>query len=166
MDGMGGMMGDSGSGGLARFTVNGKAYPHTVPLVVRQGERVRLRLINARLTATQVLALAGHQLMLTHTDGNPLRLAVPVDAVALGVGERADVEFLALQPRRWQLGADSAAERDRGLGIDVVYEGHEADPVQGIAPDRPRVTTYSDMIGGPYRKHGRTAPSGSFSRGA
>src|SRR5437879_704240 len=73
-------------GSQARFTVNGKAYPYAAPLHVRTGERVRLRLINAGTTATQTFALAGHRLLLTHTDGNPLRVPVLVDAVPLGVG--------------------------------------------------------------------------------
>ncbi|GIW07514.1 MAG: hypothetical protein KatS3mg060_2319 [Dehalococcoidia bacterium] len=62
----GGMMG-SGSGRplYDTFFVNGKAYPHTPPLVVRPGERVRLRLINAGVTETQAFALAGHRLTIT-----------------------------------------------------------------------------------------------------
>src|SRR5206468_2322115 len=92
-------------GSQARFTVNGKAYPSAAPLLVRTGERVRLSLINAGTTATQTFALAGHRLLLTHTDGNPLRVPVLVDAVPLGVGERADVEFRATEPGRWRLGS-------------------------------------------------------------
>ena len=132
-----------------RFSVNGKAYPNAVPLVVRHGERVRLRLINAGTTATQVFALAGHQLIVTHTDGNALSGRVPVDAVPLGVGERADVEFLASSPGRWQLGSISAGQADRGLGVDVVYEGHEADPVRYPALSDLVVAGYSAMTGGP-----------------
>src|SRR6266852_4084714 len=56
----GGMMGNGGgmSSASARplfdtFTVNGKAYPSAAPLVVSQGERVRLRLINASATDTR-----------------------------------------------------------------------------------------------------------------
>ncbi|MGH2658696.1 MAG: multicopper oxidase family protein [Actinomycetota bacterium] len=132
-----------------RFTVNGKAYPNATPLVVRQGERVRLRLINAGTTATQVFALAGHQLIVTHTDGNALSVPVPVDTVPLGVGERADVEFLASSPGRWQLGSISSGQADRGLGIDVVYQGHEADPVQYPALGDLQLASYSAMTAGP-----------------
>ena len=143
-----GTMGDS-SDEHDRFTVNGKAYPNAAPLVVRQGERVRLRLINAGTTATQVFALAGHPLTITHTDGNALTVPVPAHAVALGVGERADVEFRATNPGRWQLASVSSGQADRGLGIDVVYEGHEADPVQHPAVSDLVVVGYSAMTGGP-----------------
>ncbi len=59
----GGMMGNGGtmSSMPARpafdtFTVNGKAYASAAPLVVQQGERVRLRLINANATDTDLRA--------------------------------------------------------------------------------------------------------------
>jgi FtsP/CotA-like multicopper oxidase with cupredoxin domain len=149
--GMGTMSGSMGgdSSEHDRFSINGKAYPNAAPLVVQQGERVRLRLINAGTTATQVFALAGHQLFVTHTDGNPLRVPVAVDAVPLGVGERADVEFLAASPGRWQLGSIASGQADRGLGVDVVYQGHETDPVQYPALSDVAVAGYSAMTGGP-----------------
>ena len=143
-----GNMGDT-SDEHDRFTVNGKAYPHAAPLVVRRGERVRLRLINAGTTATQVFALAGHPLTITHTDGNALTVPVPAAAVPLGVGERADVEFQATNPGRWQLASVFSGQANRGLGIDVVYEGHEADPVQYPTVNDLVAAGYSAMTGGP-----------------
>jgi FtsP/CotA-like multicopper oxidase with cupredoxin domain len=120
--------------------VNGKTYPSTRPLLVGEGERVRLRLINAGATETQVLALAGHRLRITHTDGNPLTRPVETEAVLLGVGERVDVEFTADNPGRWQLGGVQADQATRGLAVDIVYEGHESDAVQvpaaGLRPAR------------------------------
>jgi FtsP/CotA-like multicopper oxidase with cupredoxin domain len=153
LPGMGG-----GSGSRARFTVNGKAYPHAAPLLVRTGERVRLRLINAGTTATQTFALAGHRLLLTHTDGNPLRFPVLVDAVPLGVGERADVEFLATQPGRWRLGTVPSDETDRGPAVDVVYAGHEADSLRFPASPSLVPAAYDEMTAGdfPVAKPNRT----------
>ena len=146
--GMSGMMGDEARQ-ADTFSVNGKAYPHAAPLVVRQGERVRLRLINGGLTATQVFALAGHPFIVTHTDDNALSVPVTGDAVSLGVGERADVEFVASSPGRWQLASVSSGQADRGLGIDVVYEGHEADQVQRPAAlSHLQVADYSTMTAG------------------
>jgi multicopper oxidase len=158
--GMGGMMGRDGPSGMMgsgsgrplfdTFAVNGKAYPETPPLMVRQGERVRLRLINAGATQTQAFALAGHRLTVTHSDGNPLARPVDAEAVLLGVGERADVEFIADNPGRWQLRGLMEGHAERGLAVDVVYEGHEAGPVQGFPPgQRFRVARYADFVGPP-----------------
>jgi FtsP/CotA-like multicopper oxidase with cupredoxin domain len=149
---MGGMMG-SGAGAplFDAFAVNGKTYPHAPPLIVRQGERVRLRLVNAGATQTQVFALAGHALTLTHADGNPLVRPVPAEAVLLGVGERADVEFVADHPGRWRLRSVLPDQFGQGLGIDVVYEGHEGDPVQDLPPDaRLRPVSFAAMAGAPH----------------
>ncbi len=133
---MDGMM-SPGSGGMAQgagrlnydtFTLNGKTYSAAPPLTVRQGERVRLRLINANATDTQIFALPGHRLTVTHTDGNALQQPVQVEAVPLGVGERADVEFVADNPGRWMLAAFMPALSSEGEVVplsDIVYEGHE-----------------------------------------
>ncbi len=162
MAGMGGgMRGNSGaiSSASARppfdtFTVNGKAYPSAAPLVVSQGERVRLRLINASATDTQVFALAGHRLTVTHSDGNPLANPVDVDGVPLGVGERADVEFVADNPGRWKLEALMPALSDRGQMVDltdVVYEGHVSDPAHDFPADpNIRIASYADFTGPPH----------------
>jgi multicopper oxidase len=156
-----GMMGEGGMDGMLglgagrhridTFTINGKAYPTTAPLLVREGERVRLRLINAGATATQAFALAGHTLMITHLDGNPVNQPVNAEAVLLGVGERADVEFVADNPGRWQLRGLLPGHADRGLAVDVVYAGHEADAVQSFPVDaRLRPARYADLGGPQY----------------
>ena len=150
-----GRMGPDGMIGSGRgrplfdtFLINGRAYPHTPPLVVRAGERVRLRLVNVGATATQAFALAGHQLTITHVDGNPLARPVEAEAMVLGVGERLDVEVLANNPGRWQLRGLFPGHADRGLAVDVVYEGHEAAPVRGFPPGtRFRPVGYADFAG-------------------
>jgi multicopper oxidase len=130
------------------FAINGRTYAGSTPLLVRQGERVRLRLVNAGVTETQTIALAGHRLTITHSDGNPLAQPIETEALRLGVGERADVEFLADTPGRWQLRSLSPGHLERGLAVDVVYEGHETVPVQGFAPDaNPAIASYAEMLG-------------------
>ncbi len=157
--GMGGMMGQNGMGGMmgsARpaidaFTINGKAYPNAPPLLVHEGERVRLRLINAGATETQAFALAGHHLSIVSSDGNPLARPVEAEAVVLGVGERADVEFVADHPGRWQLRGLLPGQLEHGLAVDVIYAGHESDPVQGFPQGmRFRPASYADFPGPPH----------------
>lgn len=145
---MGGMTGSVGHRPVDTFSINGKAYPNGPPLTVRKGERVRLRLINGSGTETQVFALAGHKLTVTSVDGNRLARPVEGQAVRLGVGERADVEFLADTPGRWQLRGLLPGQADRGLAADVVYQGHEADAVQTLPPGTSlRPLSYADLPG-------------------
>jgi len=93
--GMGGM-GHRGVAGMRGgdvayplYLVNGRAPTAPEVLTARPGQRVRLRLINAGADTIFKVALAGHQLRVTHTDGYPV---TPLDASALliGMGERYD----------------------------------------------------------------------------
>lgn len=83
--------------------VNGASYPHTSPLKVKVGQRVRLRILNANLTQTRYLRLAGHRLRVTHADGNPLQKPLEVNALRIGVAERYDAWFEVTQPGAWLL---------------------------------------------------------------
>jgi FtsP/CotA-like multicopper oxidase with cupredoxin domain len=83
--------------------INGTSYPRTAPLQVRVGQRVRLRILNANLTQTRYLRLAGHRLRVTHADGNPLERPIEVDALRIGVGERYDAWFEVARPGAWLL---------------------------------------------------------------
>jgi FtsP/CotA-like multicopper oxidase with cupredoxin domain len=130
--GMGGMMG----GGMMRrgsasdepaydtMTINGQAYPAVEPLRVRKGERVRLRLINASNEHTHVLRVAGHQLHVTHTDGNPLEAPVAVDAIPIAPSERYDAVLTAAHPGAWLLYCTQPGHATAGEQMPVLYEGH------------------------------------------
>jgi FtsP/CotA-like multicopper oxidase with cupredoxin domain len=93
--------------------LSGAAYPHARPLMVRVGQTVRLRILNASPTLTHYVRLAGHQLRITHTDGNPLPRAVTVDALRIGVGERYDAWFEVTRPGAWLLQSLMADPHDR-----------------------------------------------------
>jgi FtsP/CotA-like multicopper oxidase with cupredoxin domain len=125
--GMGGMV--MGGGAHAppydTMTINGKAYPATPPLLVREGERVRLRLINASAEHTHVVRLAGHRLGVTHTDGNPLEAPVDVDALPIAPSERYDVLVVANRPGAWLLRCTEPGHAAAGEQMVVRYAGHE-----------------------------------------
>ena len=125
--GMGGMMG-GGSQNMPAYdtmTINGKAYPATETLRLRKGERVRLRLINASAEHTHVIRLAGHQLHVTHADGNPLVEAVAVDAVPVAPSERYDVLVTANRPGAWWLHCTQPGHAAAGEKVLVTYQGRE-----------------------------------------
>ena len=105
------------------FTVNGKASPAAPPLLVRQGERVRLRFINASAMQKHVIRLEGHTMKITHVDGNPLSPPREVDAIEIGAGERYDVAVTANNPGVWALHCVRPGHAERGLKTLVRYEG-------------------------------------------
>ncbi len=84
------------------FAVNGLTAAAAPPFTVKQGERIRLRLINGSGATIYGLRLAGHSLTITHTDGRPVE-PFEVDVLRIGMGERYDVNFTADNPGRWAL---------------------------------------------------------------
>ncbi len=103
MGGMGGM-GSSGGGGTGAASllggdggdvvhpymlINGRTAASPATASFPPGSRVRLRIINAGADTAFRVAVGGHRLTVTHTDGFPVD-HVDTDAVLLGMGERAD----------------------------------------------------------------------------
>jgi FtsP/CotA-like multicopper oxidase with cupredoxin domain len=130
--GMGGMMMSSSDDPNVKFTVNGKAFPAAPQLMVRQGERVRLRFVNASATQTHIMRLEGHAMKITHTDGNPLPTPYEVDAIEIGAGERYDVEVIANQSGVWALRCVRIGHAERGLKTLFRYEGVEFDGRESV----------------------------------
>ena len=85
------------------FTVNGKVFPATAPLVVRTGQRVRIRLGNLGATDHHPFHIHGHAFRVTGTDAGrvPESAWVPAATVLVPVGSTRDIEFVADAPGDW-----------------------------------------------------------------
>jgi manganese oxidase len=87
------------------LTLNGKAFPGTAPMVVRTGQRVRIRLGNLGPMDHHPIHLHGYQFRVTETDGGP----VPESAqhrdttVLVPVGSTRTIEFVADVPGDWAM---------------------------------------------------------------
>lgn len=88
--GPGGMGLDGGDVTYPMFLINGRPAADPDGLRVRPGDRVRLRIINAGADTLFTVAVAGHRMLVTHTDGYPVR-PVAAHALRIGMGERYDV---------------------------------------------------------------------------
>ena len=86
------------------LTINGKAGPATTPLVVRLGERVRIRFLNLSMDH-HPMHLHGHQFFVTGTEAGriPNALWFPENTVLVGVAQARAVEFVAKYPGDWML---------------------------------------------------------------
>ncbi len=86
------------------LTFNGKSGPANTPLIVRHGERVRIRLINLGMDHHPI-HLHGHQFVVTGTEGGrqPQSTWGPGNTVLVGVAQSRDVEFVANNPGDWML---------------------------------------------------------------
>lgn len=86
------------------LTINGKAGPATTPLLVRLGERVRIRLVNLSMDHHPI-HLHGNTFYTVATEGGriPREAWEPGNTVLVGVAQARDVEFDALYPGDWML---------------------------------------------------------------
>ncbi len=83
---------------------NGKSGPATTPLIVRLGDRVRIRMINLGMDHHPI-HLHGHTFHTTGTEGGriPNSAWMPGNTVLVGVAQSRDVEFTAYNPGDWML---------------------------------------------------------------
>ncbi|MCH9669360.1 MAG: multicopper oxidase family protein [Actinomycetia bacterium] len=86
--------GDAGDVSYPYYLINGRIAAAPTTFSAKPGQRVRIRIINAASDNAFRVALAGHTMTVTHTDGFPI-VPTQVDAVLLGMGERYDVVVTA-----------------------------------------------------------------------
>jgi FtsP/CotA-like multicopper oxidase with cupredoxin domain len=86
------------------LTLNGKSGPANTPLIVRLGDRVRLRFINLGMDHHPI-HMHGHQLVITGTEGGrqPRATWGPNNTVLVGVAQSRNVEFVATNPGDWMI---------------------------------------------------------------
>ena len=84
------------------LTFNGKAGPAMTPMLMKLGERVRIRLVNLGMDHHPI-HLHGHQFYVTGTEGGRIQTAAvePANTVLVGVAQARDVEFVADNPGDW-----------------------------------------------------------------
>jgi FtsP/CotA-like multicopper oxidase with cupredoxin domain len=86
------------------LTFNGKSGPATTPMIVKQGERVRIRMINIGMDHHPI-HLHGNQFVVTGTEGGrgPVDGWVNQNTVLVGVAQARDIEFDAKYLGDWML---------------------------------------------------------------
>jgi manganese oxidase len=86
------------------LTINGKAGPATTPMIVKLGERVRIRMVNLGMDH-HPMHIHGTQFYVTGTEGGrvPESAWFPGNTVLVGVAQARDIEFDAVNPGDWML---------------------------------------------------------------
>jgi len=130
-------------------TLGDRMLGHGEPILVREGERVLFRLLNASASMGVKLALPGHRFTVLALDGNPVPVRAAVDVLKLDVAERADVIVTMNNPGVWVLGAADDADRNLGLGVVIEYANRSGAPRWVSPPD----TVWS------YTVFGRSTPA-------
>jgi hypothetical protein len=102
--------GDAGDVRYPYYLIIGRVPAAATGFAAKPRQRIRIRLINAASDTAFRVALAGHAMTVTHTDGFPV-VPTEVDALLMGMGERYDVIVTA---------------RDGGIPLVAWAEGKSA----------------------------------------
>lgn len=104
-------------------TFNGRYSPYVPPIKVREGEVVRIHIVN-RMDAWHPIHIHGHVFSILARNGRPLSGSpVHVDAVLVGPHETWDVAFRADNPGIWMLHCHVLQHAWHGMSMTVNYEG-------------------------------------------
>ncbi|QGJ68697.1 Multicopper oxidase with three cupredoxin domains [Planctomycetales bacterium 10988] len=84
-------------------TINGRSGPYTTPLVVKHGERVRVRIMNFAPMQHHPVHLHGHTFWITGHEGAriPKSAWVPRNNEIIGVAQATSFEIIANNPGDW-----------------------------------------------------------------
>ncbi len=87
------------------LTMNAKAFPGTVPLVCKTGDRVRIRFGNLSAMDHHPIHLHGYYFKIVATDGGRLPASAqwPETTVLVPTGSTREIEFIADEPGDWAL---------------------------------------------------------------
>ncbi|MFL5995545.1 MAG: multicopper oxidase family protein [Streptomyces sp.] len=122
--------GDAGDVKYPYHLINGRVPTDPAVYTGKPGKRVRLRIINAGGDTAYRVALGGHQLTITHTDGFPVEHQ-QADALLIGMGERYDV-LVTLADGVFPLVA--LAEGKNASGMALVRAGSGSAPKPTARP--------------------------------
>src|SRR5262249_17148193 len=108
------------------FLMNGKSGTAIPPLTIAEGERIRVRLINAG-NLVHAIHLHGHTFKVIATDGNPVPPAAQwsKDVVTIGSAERYDIEIDGTNPGVWMFHCHVNNHSANGMVTELQYDGAE-----------------------------------------
>lgn len=122
------------------FTFNSRAFPGTDPLVVRTGQRVRIRFGNVG-QESHPIHLHGFSFRLTATDGGqiPSSAQWPETTILVNPGQTRDVQFVADAPGDWAMHCHRRHHPMNAMGHDVpnvlgVKQGEVERKIRSLLP--------------------------------
>lgn len=123
------------------FTFNGRIFPGTEPLVVKAGERVRIRFANLSMDS-HPMHLHGYAFKVTASGGWRLPEAAQYlgNTIDVAVGNTNDIEFVADEPGDWALHCHKTHHTMSGMEHNIpnmlgVDQGEWAERIKEIFPD-------------------------------
>ena len=102
------------------WTINSKVFPAVPPMVVRTGQKVRIRVANLSMHE-HPMHIHGFRMKVTGTDGGPVPESAQFSEVTtlIPVGAIRDVEFVADEPGDWPFHCHKTHHTMNAMGHDV-----------------------------------------------
>ena len=128
-------------------TINGRSGPYTTPLLVKHGERVRVRLLDFAPMQHHPIHLHGHTFWITGTEAGriPPSAWIPRNNTLVGVAQVNDFEFVANNPGDWIFHCHMVHHMMNHMTYPVgphMREGMSVEEYQAAIPD----TVDQDMV--------------------
>ena len=123
------------------FTINGKSFPLTEPIMVKKGERVRIRFINVGYQS-HFMHTHSHKFQVVARDGAYVDEPQKIDTVEVGPAKRVDIILYADNPGIWPFHCHRLNHVTNehiypgGMLTYIVYEDYDAEESAGADENR------------------------------
>lgn len=107
------------------YTINGKTWPHTDPLPVKKGEKIKIRLVNEG-KSDHPMHLHGHTFELLTRNGKPVSGLIKKDTLVVKPGETYEIGFVANNPGIWMYHCHELHHATSGMMTSVNYENYQS----------------------------------------
>ncbi|GIN96990.1 hypothetical protein J6TS1_28600 [Siminovitchia terrae] len=105
-----------------QWVINGKTFPDTPTLMVKEGDLVKTTFVN-RSFADHPMHLHGHHVQVISKNGKPISGSpLVLDTVNIEPGETFEVAFLANNPGLWMDHCHNLDHAQKGMTMHVAYE--------------------------------------------
>lgn len=116
------------NGSKQLYTINDKIYPETESLKVKDGNLVKVKLVNNSLEDDHPMHLHGHFFQVLSKNGKSLSGSPIIkDTLNIKPGEEYIVAFKADNPGDWMFHCHDLHHATGGMVTKVIYEGFEPD---------------------------------------
>ncbi len=104
------------------WSMNGEYWPRVTPLMLSQGQRVQIDLVNRTMMAHPI-HLHGHAFQVIAIDGQPIQGAVRDTVLVRPMMGRVRIAFDADNPGRWAFHCHNLYHMITGMLMEFRYQG-------------------------------------------
>ena len=150
------LLGGAGDIDYSHYLVNGRTAGSPAILTGKPRQRVRIRIVNAASDTAFRVALGGHRLTITHSDGFPVQQDT-TDALLIAMGERYDV-VVTLADGTFPLVASAEGKDGQGVAVVRTGRGETPNPRVQVPELHRRVMLSSELTAAPEARLSAKAP--------